>query len=341
MRNLEYRNWILKHLSIGKEILYLTQDEVRSLKISDEKVIDLTERAIALYSKKEVEMPAKIGIHPLKDTLMHAMPCDIPVINSCGIKWGACFPTNRERFGLPQTSVLYILNDRESGYPISIMDAIWITERRTAAVSVISAKYLGNKNATTFGMIGCGVQGIAHVEMMPLVLPNLKKIYIYDIFEEAMDSLKKIVQLSNDIEIVKTKSFEEITKKSEILASATKITERPEPKIKDEWISKGQTIIMCDVHFLFEDKTMKRADKYLCDSVEQHELLKHYGYYPYGLPEIYSETGGIVAGLKKGRESDDELIVVNNVGMAVEDIMLAKEIFTNAIEKGIGNKLYL
>jgi ornithine cyclodeaminase/alanine dehydrogenase-like protein (mu-crystallin family) len=156
-----------------------------------------------------------------------------------------------------------------------------------------------------------------------------------------MDKLIEDIQPMVDAEIVKAKSYEEIAKNCEVIASATVITEKPEPKIKDEWITKGQTIIMCDCHSLYEDATMKRADKYLLDSIEQHELLIGYGYYPMGLPEVYGEIGEVAAGIKKGRESKKELIVSNNVGMAVEDIMVARAIFDKALEKGVGTILPL
>jgi ornithine cyclodeaminase/alanine dehydrogenase len=85
----------------------------------------------------------------------------------------------------------------------------------------------------------------------------------------------------------------------------------------------------------------KRADKYYCDSIEQHKLLESYGYYPYGLPSITGETGALAAGIIPSRTSIDELVIVNNVGMAVEDMMIAKIIFDRALEQGIGIKLPL
>ena len=70
-------------------------------------------------------------------------------------------------------------------------------------------------------------------------------------------------------------------------------------------------------------------------------MLIGYGYYPYGLPEITGETGELAAGMVPKRERDDELIIINNVGMASEDMMCAKIIFERALEKGLGIKLPL
>lgn len=64
-------------------------------------------------------------------------------------------------------------------------------------------------------------------------------------------------------------------------------------------------------------------------------------FYPHGLPSIHAETGEVVAGLKDGRSNSEELIVVNNIGMAVEAVVVARQIFDRALERGIGIKLPL
>ena len=46
-------------------------------------------------------------------------------------------------------------------------------------------------------------------------------------------------------------------------------------------------------------------------------------------------------GFVSKRENKNELIIVNNVGMAVEDMMCARIIFDRALEKGLGIKLPL
>lgn len=337
----EYRDWIAQHINIGKEILYLTQEDVRSIPISADEVLSLTEKALIAYSAGKTDMPAKIGIHPLPDTFYHAMPAYVPEAYAAGIKWGSCYPENKKLYGYSQANGLIIFNDHLSGVPLAILDCIYVTEIRTAAVTYASAKYLANTEATSFGMIGCGVEGRQHVKNICNVLPNLEEIYVYDIWEAAADSLIEDLQPTIPAKIIKARTYEEIAKSSEVIASATIITEVPKPKIKDEWISDGQTILLCDCHSLYEDKTLRRADKYLVDSIEQHKLLEGYGYYPYGLPDIYGETGEVVGKTKKGRETKKELIVCNNVGMAVEDMVVVRSLFDRAIQQGIGRKLPL
>jgi ornithine cyclodeaminase/alanine dehydrogenase-like protein (mu-crystallin family) len=332
-------NWIARNIDLGKEILYLTQKEVIDMDLTIEDILKITEQALIAHGRKKYEMPAKIGIHPLPEVFFHAMPAYVPDMNACGMKWIECFPYNPQRFNLPQTTGLLILNDSSSGVPVVIMDSTWITAVRTPAVTVLAAAAL-HPDAENFGMFGCGVQGIGHVKFVVHTLKKLKKIYVYDINGDAMDNLISICQPEIDIPIVKG-TPEQIAKSCEVMSSATIIIKESFGTVKDEWISKGQTILPCDLNTFWDPITQRRADKYIVDSIEEHELFARVGYFPDGLPQIYCETGEILAGVAKGRESKDELIVCSNIGMAVCDVALGREIFNRALDKDIGRKLPL
>jgi len=342
MQNTEIRNMYLEHLDIGNELLYLSEQDCKDTGTTAQEIIDATERAMIAYSKKEAEMPAKIGIHPQPDSLMHAMPAYLPTEYACGIKWGSNFPTNKARYpGLTPTNCQIIYNDAESGLPLAIMDATWITEVRTPATALVSIKYGANLDAKTFGMFGCGIQGKANVKMVGNILKDLETIYVYDIVDSAMDALIEQCQGVVKAKIVKCADYETVARNSEVITSALPIMHKPNPPVKDSWIRNGQTLICLDCHTVYEDAVYKRADKYYVDSIEQHELLVGYGYYPYGLPVITGETGTAAAGLCPRRENREELVIFNNVGMAVEDMMCARMIFDRALTQGLGIKLPL
>jgi ornithine cyclodeaminase/alanine dehydrogenase len=286
-------------------------------------------------------MPSKIALHPLPDTFFHAMPAYVPELFAAGIKWGSCFPQNRRQFDFPQAQGLIIFNDQLSGMPLAVMDCKYITEIRTAAVTYTAIKYLAPRDTVTFGMIGCGVEGRQHIKNITSVLPNLRTIYVYDIFEDAADSLIADLQPGIGAKILKAASYEELVKNSPVIASATIAKEGYDPVIKDAWIDPGKTILLCEGHTLYEDAVFKRADKYIVDSREQVEQFVLYGYYPLGHPEIYAETGEVAAGTARGRENPDELIVGNNFGMAVEDMFVVRAVFDYAVEHQVGARLPL
>ncbi len=336
------REYYKQFLDIGHETLYLSEQDCIDTGVTDAEIIEATEKGMADYSRKLLEMPAKIGIHPMPDSLMHAMPANLPDQCACGIKWGSNFPTNKAMFpDVVSTNCQIIYNDALTGHCMAIMDASWITKRRTPATALVSIKYGANLDAKTFGMIGCGIQGNNNVDMVGNVLKDLETIYIYDPIEAAMDALIATEQPRVKPQIVKCASADELVSKSEVVISATPISHTPNPFVKKESVHPGQTLVCLDCHSVYEDAVYKSATHYYMDSIEEHMLLVDYGYYPNGLPEITGETGALAAGLVPGRSSRDDLMIFNNVGMASEDMMCARLIFDRALEKGIGLKLPL
>ena len=328
-------------IEIGKEMLYLTLKDIEEIQLNEEEVFRIVEEALAEHGRKNCEMPAKIGIHPLKDTLMHAMPAFVPRHKACGIKWAECFPENY-KFGLPQTSGLLILNDENTGWPIAVMDAIWITAKRTAAVTRVACKYLAREESEQLGIIGAGVQGNEHMNVLPKVLPNLKTVKVYDIRTDVRDAFVKKYNEVPDCDVVAASNYKDAVVDSDVVFSGTAILQKPNPQIKGEWIKKkGVFIAPIDFDSLWEFSTMSRMDKFLVDSIDEMKYFESIGYLPNGLPPIHAEIGEVVAGLKSGRETDEENIMDMNIGMAVEDMPVAKELYNRALEEGIGTKLPL
>ena len=103
----------------ANEILYLSQAQVASVGLSMAEIIDALEGAFREKGEGRTEMPPKPGIHPGGgDNFIHAMPAYIPGQKSAGIKWVSGFVENYKR-GLPYITRLLILNDPETGLPLS------------------------------------------------------------------------------------------------------------------------------------------------------------------------------------------------------------------------------
>ena len=328
-----------KDFELGKELLWLTKEECIKVGPSIDETLELTRQALVAHGRKEYEMPAKIGIHPWSDVFYHAMPAYVPNNKACGIKWIECFPRNPKQFGLPQTTGLLVLNDIMTGVPYAVMDCSWLTAMRTPAVTALSAAAL-HGDAETFGMFGCGVQGKEHVKYIVKTLPKLKKIYINDSRPEMMDELIEEVKPYVDVEIVKADP-KTIATNCEVMSSATIILLEPLSVVKREWVSKGQTILPCDLNTFWEPSIQLEADKYFVDSIDEHELFNGMGYFPDGLPKIQGQTGEILAGLIPGRTAKDELIVCSNIGISVCDMVMGRAIFEKALAAGVGRRLPL
>jgi ornithine cyclodeaminase/alanine dehydrogenase-like protein (mu-crystallin family) len=324
---------------VGEELLYLTYDDVSSLGISRAEVMESTRLALTEHGRQNCEMPAKIGLHPLPDTLMHAMPAYLPGAQACGIKWSSCFPDNARR-GLDQTSGVLVLNDWETGYPIAIMDSDWITAQRTPAVSALACERLARPDSAVLAIVGAGVQGRGHLEVLPTVLESLREVRIVDARPDLAEAVvRDAADRPYTVRAVAT--IEDAVRGADVVVSATAILQTPNPLVRHEWVQTGATLLPVDFDSIWEWETLSGADKFIVDSIEQMNYFHRTGYLPNGLPSVHAEIGQVVAGLRPGREHDDELIIDMNIGMAVEDMVLAREIVTRAVDAGRGRVLPL
>jgi len=328
-------------LAQAEKLVYLSRHDVLGLEVSRHDILRLTREALVAHGSKRFEMPAKIGVHPYSDVFYHAMPAYVPEKRAAGCKWIECYPQNPRKFDLPQTTGLLVMNDVESGAPVAVMDSAWITAMRTPAVTILAAAAL-HPGATTFAMFGCGVQGREHVQFAAEALPDLKTIFVYDNREDAADRLvADLSPLYPHVTIVKGDSPEAVAKSAAVLSSATVILKEPQAVVKDEWVSAGQTILPCDLNTFWDPVTSRRADAYIVDSIDEHELFAGMGYFPEGLPTITCEIGQVLAGLAPGRTSPDQLIVNSNIGMAVVDVVVGRHIYEKALERNVGTTLPL
>jgi ornithine cyclodeaminase/alanine dehydrogenase-like protein (mu-crystallin family) len=317
---------------------YLSQEDIISLKISMKEVIKVIEEALKAHALAKVEMPPKPGIHPRKDSFIHAMPAFIKTNGACGIKWVSGYPGNREK-GLPQILGLLILNDDETGVPKCVMDCAWITAVRTAAVSAVSVRYLARKNADTVGIIGAGVQGRFNLMAFKEVLPNLKRVKIYDINDEYAKRFASQMSEELNLDIEVTKGVKYAVHNSDVVLTATQRLERP--IIANDWFQKGSLGMGLEVARAWDKEILSTVDKFVTDDISQARYFDSQGAFPGGMPKPYAQLGEIVLGQKAGRQSNDERILAFNIGMALVDIAVGQEVFKKAKAKGVGQELLL
>jgi len=301
-------------------------------------VIDLVERGLREHGRGRGENPPKPGIHSKDNSFIHAMPAYYKDLKIGGIKWVSGFPDNRE-FELPQTLGLLILNDMNTGVPLCVMDCRWITAVRTAAVTAITAKYCAKKDSTILGIIGAGVQGRYHLLALKEVIPSLKNVKIFDISRKTSEKYQKEFSQKHRVDILICDNVESVAKESDIVVTATQRLENP--LVKDEWFDKGCLGVGLEASRAWYRDAILNADKFITDDWEQTKYFNTQGAFPDGLPKLYAELGTIVCGEKPGREKEDERILAINIGLALEDIIVANRIYEIAKERGTYQKLVL
>ena len=299
--------------------IYLSQEEILDLNIPMSKIIELVEKGLYEHGHGRVENPPKPGIHSKPDAFIHAMPAYYRELGIGGLKWASGYPSNR-RFGLPQITGLMIVNDMETGLPLAVMDCRWITAVRTAAVSAITAKYCAKKDTSSLGVIGCGVQGRMNLVAFKEVIPGLTDVDVFDINKGAMQRYKEDFE-SLGVTITPKESVKEAVAGKDMILTATQ--RLPEPLIKNEWFKPGCLGFGLEASRAWYGSAILTCDKFITDSWDQTVYFYEHGAFPDGLPNLYAELGEVVAGVKPGRESESERILAINIGLALEDVIVA------------------
>ena len=321
------------------QLLYLSQDDVTAVGITMVEIIETLEVAFREKGEGRTEMPPKPGIHPGGgDNFIHAMPAYIPALKSAGVKWVSGFPENY-KLGLPYITGLLILNDTETGLPVSVMDCVWITAMRTGAASALSARYLARAESSVVGVLGCGVQGRTNVEALNVLFP-LKQVMAYDVDPKAVGRYVDEIGSRFNLEVIPVATPRQAVTGCDIVVTAGPILKKPHATIEAGWLDEGAFASLVDFDSYWHADAMRETTKFCTDDSQQLHHYQQAGYF-HEIPQLYADLGELVAGQKPGRETPLERTMTANLGLAIDDMAVAPIIFRKAVKKGLGTWLPL
>jgi ornithine cyclodeaminase/alanine dehydrogenase len=322
----------------NQQFLYLSQADVTRVNLDMATVINLLETAFREKGAGKVEMPPKPGIHTMPDAFIHAMPAYIPSLQSAGIKWVSGYPDNH-KLDLPYITGLLILNDVETGIPYSVMDCAWITAYRTGAASALAAKYLARPESKTAGILACGVQGRTNLEALKVLFP-IERVYAYDIHPDRQQQYVDEMSAKLNVKVIGVKKPEQAVVESDLVVTSGPILKHPTPTIQKDWLQPGAFASAVDFDSYWTGGALTQMDRISTDDHAQFQYYKSVGYFQ-TTPDPYADLGEIVAGLKPGRQNLKERTLAVNLGLAMDDMAVAPEIYRRAKAMGIGTWLNL
>lgn len=323
---------------MNDSIIYLSRADVESVALDMPAIIQLLEQAFLEKSQGRVEMPPKPGIHPQADAFIHAMPAYIPALRSSGIKWVSAFPGNTAR-GLPYITGLIVLNDVDTGFPYAVMDCTWITAHRTGAKTAIAAKHLARPDSEVAGILACGTQGRTNLIALASVF-NLKRVYAYDVNAEAQRRYIAEMQPRFNFEIIGVAEPKQAVVDSDLVVTSGPILKDPRPTIQKDWLKPGAFGSAVDYDSYWSVEAVSQMDRFCTDDIPQFEDHRRSGYFK-NLATPDAELGELVAGRKPGRQNDQERALAMNLGLAMDDMAVAPEVYRLARERGLGTVLSL
>jgi ornithine cyclodeaminase/alanine dehydrogenase len=306
-------------------LLYLSRGKVAGLLPEIPAQLDLVEDTYRSVGAGRVELPPKPGIHPRKDSFIHAMPAYLRDEDVAALKWVAGYPGNK-KLGLPYISGLIVVNDTETGLPLTVMDGAEITAARTAAASGVCIRRWAPESWKEAAILGCGEQGRYHARVLTALNPEVR-IRAYDPHPE------RIAELEGRVEPAANAS--QAVEGADVVVSAGPIVEDPDPPIAPGWLGSSWLGLPIDFDFYFSAEAVAAADLFLVDDVDQFDYYRSLGHFQ-GWPKPY---GGVGEAL--GRPGSPDRVLCCNLGVGALDAAFAARVLAAAEKHGVGTKLQL
>ncbi len=360
------------------EFLYLSEPDMIEAGVLDVgRCIDVEEEVFGLMSVGDYVMGGdKFNSHGImmkfpKESPFPNMPTDAPDrrfmampayvggrFNIAGQKWYGSNIINPSR-GLPRSILMVMLNDADTCEPLALMSGNLISSVRTGCVPGVATRHLANKNAETCSCIGAGPVSKACFEAIIHEAKNLKELVVCDLVQEKADDFAAEMAEKYGIKARGTTDLEEAVRAGDIVSVAASSVKPI--KLNNDWLKKGSLLIFSGRGEVDEEYFTTATT--IWDNVKMHEVyfdehlalpenerfvngiaVQIYRFmYEGKIPSIAESVGlgDIINGSKVGRTSEDERFCFIAGGMPVWDVAWGYELYQNALEKGLGQKLLL
>lgn len=304
-------------------------------------VIDAVQRGFAAYSAGKVEMPLRTGVQ-VKDPpgVLRLMPCAMTEERVLGTKLVWAYPENPKR-GLQTIGALYVLSDYETGSPLAVMDAGFITGLRTAAASAVATRFLAREDARTLGIFGTGVQGEFHVLAIPAVR-QIDRILVWGRSPEKSREFATRMQGRSQAAIEPGESVEAVAGADIVVTGTT----AHEPLFPGQAVKPGAHVNGVGSHAPkvreLDSELVARSrivvDTYQAAFAEAGDLLLPIEEGRISRDHVAAEVGEVVLGTKPGRERPDQVTLFKSCGAAFQDAVTASLALERARQAGVGQE---
>ena len=321
-----------------KDTLLLTRDDVKNLLTLGD-CIDAVGRAFSLAAQGLIPKAGVLGF-PARDGGFHLKVASLAgAPGYFAAKLNGNFFHNRERFGMPNIQGLIVLCDLENGRPLAVMDSIEITILRTGAATGVAARTLARKGAGAVTICGCGNQGRVSLRALQSFM-RIERLYLWDIDPQASTKLAAEFgpTIAQPIEVVSDPRAG--TRASDVIVTCT--------PAKKAFLAPGDVRAGAFIAAVGADNEEKSeiapslmaASTIVTDRTEQCERIGDLHHtIEAGLAtagSVHAEIGQILAGTKPGRTRDDEVVIFDSTGTALQDVAAAALVYERAVAAGRG-----
>lgn len=303
-----------------EKVLILSHLEIKELNLKIVDILEEMKKVLKKHALGQTILKPKISLVPREGEFYTAMPGAIKN-EYLGLKLIERF-SNKDYPGIFGTM---FLNDEKTGKLLSILDATWLTSIRTGAVAALTIELLGKKEIKEISIMGLGNTAMATLLCVKENFPNLRKINLLKYKNTHIEFMNKFEYLNLEFNCIE--NIEEFIRKSEIIVSS--ITYADKPFIKPEWLR--DEVLILPIHTRGWQDCDQYMDKIFTDD---YNHTKHF------IKNTTGELGEVLIGKINGREKEkNEKIIAYNVGIAIDDIAIAKLIYEKALKEKKGTYL--
>ena len=328
-------------------LTYLSQEDLLDAGCFDLRMtMDVAEKTLLAFENHRVLFPEKIVqiFDQATQDRINCLPATILDEKICGVKWVSVFPRNPQLHNVQNLSAIFVLSEIEKGFPVAVMEGTLASNMRVASVGAIAAKHLSCENSEVIGFIGAGEQAKMHLLSMKVVRPSLKECRVAaKTIDEEQQFIDELSPLFPDMDFVGADTHGRAAMDgADILVTATSAQA---PLLKAAWMKPGAFYSHIG-GWEDEYEVAQQCDKIVCDDWDTvtHRTQTLSRMYAEGLisgADIHADLHELVSGHKVGRESDDERIYFNAVGLSYLDVAIGLAMFQRAVAAGSGQQLDL
>jgi alanine dehydrogenase len=320
-------------MTMNAATLLLTRREVADLLSLDECILAV-EEAFRLHAEGKTLSPGVLGV-PAREGGFHIKAAGLHLARTyVAVKVNGNFPRNPECRGLPSIQGVIVLCDADNGTPLAIMDSIEITILRTGAATAVAARYLARHKSKVATICGCGNQGRIQLKALTRVRP-IERVYAFDSDETVAWRFAADLSRELGIEVEPTRDLGAGVRRSDICVTCTPSRR---PLLKPEDVVPGTFIaaVGADSPEKQElDPTLLVSNTVVADLLTQCETMGelHHAFKD-GLisrKDVHAELGEVIAGRRPGRTSEDEIIIFDSTGTALQDAVAAAVVYEKAV----------
>lgn len=331
----------------GIWLRFLSGPDVEALALTRHEVIDAVEAVVAAHGRGETVFEPRMHLMPDNGGAGHfnVLRGHVSTLGEhgvSGIKVVGDFVPNYQR-GLPSELGLATLYDPYTGVPLAILDATWITEVRTGAMTAVGARHLARADAKVLGHAGARGTAFANVTMLDDLL-DLAEIRVTSRRAESREEFAERLREETDTPVVVTETVEEAFDGADVLVEATRLTE-PAPLLRKEVVRPGALVVPYGTVSALDPDLLEVIDKVVVDDWREARsgrfgaLRPHMDSGALTRETLHAELGEIVSGRRPGRESPDERILLWHRGLSILDVAVAHLVLRRAEEAEVGTML--